>query len=60
MSEFNDFMWEAFGKKPKRKPPMTVKLSMTDEAMHFLDLCHLEIEDKELRDCESRFLSTFH
>ena len=58
--DFNDFMFEAFGKRPKRKPPMTTKLSAIDESMHFLDLCYLDILDDELRECESRFLSTFH
>ena len=32
---------------------------MLDENMHFLDLCHIEIEDNELRDCEIRFNLTF-
>ena len=71
--QFDDFMDKR--KQVNRKPPINIrrvphdfnghwkncdKLTMMDEGMHFLELCEMELIDDELRDCESRFLGTFH
>ena len=63
MDAFDDYMKREHNKTRKqvnRNPPMTLQFSAIDDSMLFLDLCYLEVEDEELRECEARYHSTFN
>ena len=57
--QFDDFM-EKRG-RVNRKPPINIrrKFNAIDDSMMFLDLCHMQLTDDELRQCEARYHLTF-